>query len=104
MTVYSDTTELRKSRRPLVQNPLSVLLQNLGTGDFPEPLRLIGVRVDKLKDLIWEMAANWESLHPQESPRVDPAYRARFNRAWSEHRQIYAHVLHTRGRVESVSC
>ncbi len=67
MTAYSDTTELRKSRRPLVQNPLSVLLQNVGTGDFPEPLRLIGVRVDKLKDLIWEMAANWESLHPQES-------------------------------------
>jgi len=70
------------------------LLQNLGTGDFPEPLRLIGVRVDKLKDLIWEMAANWESLHPQESPRVDPAYRARFNGAWSVDR--YTHPFCTR--------
>jgi len=89
---------------------ISVLLQNPGTGDFPEPLRiadkwedaeivrptlarLVGVRVDKLNELIWEMAANWESLHPHESPRVDPARRARFNGAWGEHRQIYGYTL-----------
>lgn len=89
---------------------ISVLLQNPGTGDFPEPLRiadkwedaeivrptlarLVGVRVDNLNELIWEMAANWESLHPHESPRVDPAHRARFNGAWGEHRQIYGYTL-----------
>lgn len=89
---------------------ISVLLQNPGTGDFPEPLRiadqweddeivrptlarLIGVRVDKLKGLIWEMASNWESLHPHESPRVNPDHRARFSGAWSEHRQVYGYTL-----------
>lgn len=89
---------------------ISVLLQNPGTGDFPVPLRiadkweenkivrptlarLIDVHVDKLKKLIWDMAANWESLHPYESLHVDPAHRARFNGAWGEHRQIYGYTL-----------
>jgi superfamily I DNA/RNA helicase len=55
---------------------ISVLLQNPGTGGFPEPLRIadkwedanvvhpalarrIGVRVTRLENLIREMAANW---------------------------------------------
>ncbi len=87
---------------------ISVLLQNPGTGGFPEPLRiadkweednltrptlarLIKVRVNKLKDLIWEMAANWESLQSQPSPREDPQHRARFIGAWNEHRLIYGY-------------
>ncbi|MFI5092024.1 MAG: UvrD-helicase domain-containing protein [Candidatus Acidiferrales bacterium] len=89
---------------------ISVLLRNPGTGDFPQPLRIadtwedeeivrptlarrVGVRVDKLKELIWEMAAGWESLRAQESPRVDPAHRARFNGAWGEHRHVYGYTL-----------
>jgi DNA helicase-2/ATP-dependent DNA helicase PcrA len=85
---------------------ISVLLRNPGTGDFPQPLRIaddwedenivrptlarrINVRVTKLKNLIREMAANWESLRPEESPRVDRTERARFLGAWNEHRQIY---------------
>ena len=89
---------------------ISVLLQNPGTGEFPQPLRIadswedaelvrptlarrIGVRVDKLEELIREMASNWESLHLRESPRVAQEHRARFNGAWAEHRQIYGYTL-----------
>jgi DNA helicase-2/ATP-dependent DNA helicase PcrA len=89
---------------------ISVLLQNPGTGGFPEPLRIadkwedanivhptlarrIGVRVTRLENLIREMAANWESLQPEENARVDPQERARFNGAWAEHRQIYGYTL-----------
>src|SRR6266851_1094792 len=62
---------------------ISVLLRNPGTGDFPQPLRIADgweddqivrptlarradVRVTRLKNLFREMAANWESLGPQE--------------------------------------
>jgi len=89
---------------------ISVLLQNPGTGDFPEPLRiadkweehkivhptlahLINVRVDHLKNLIREMAASWEFLHQREHPGVNPAERARFMGAWDEHRRIYGYTL-----------
>jgi len=89
---------------------ISVLLRNPGTGDFPQPLRIadkweeqkivhptlahpIHVRTDHLDNLIREMAANWEFLHPREHPRVDPAERARFVGAWNEHRQIYGYTL-----------
>ena len=33
------------------------------------------------------------TLHPQESPRVNPEHRARFDGAWGEHRQIYGYTL-----------
>jgi len=89
---------------------ISVLLRNPGTGGFPEPLRIadkwedeeivhptlarrIGVRVTRLDNLVREMASNWESLRPEENPRVDPAERARFNGAWGEHRQVYGYTL-----------
>ncbi len=89
---------------------ISVLLRNPGTGDFPKPLRIaddyedanivyptlarrIGIRVTRLNDLIREMAANWESLVPEENSRVDPAHRALFNGAWGEHRQVYGYTL-----------
>ena len=89
---------------------ISVLLRNPGTGDFPQPLRIaddweddnivrptfarrIRVRKDRLENLFREMAANWESLRPEENPRVDPAERARFLGAWNEHRQVYGYTL-----------
>ncbi len=89
---------------------ISVLLRNPGTGNFPEPLRIAddwedgeivyptlarraNVHVNRLDNLIREMAANWESLQPAIHPRVDPAERARFLGAWNEHRQIYGYVL-----------
>ncbi len=89
---------------------ISVLLRNPGTGDFPQPLRIaddweddnivrptlarrIRVRKDRLDNLFREMAANWESLRPEENPRVDPAERARFLGAWNEHRQVYGYTL-----------
>jgi len=89
---------------------ISVLLQNPGAGNFPEPLRIAddwedseivhptlarraNIHVNRLGNLIREMAANWESLQPALHPRVDPAERARFLGAWNEHRQIYGYVL-----------
>jgi len=89
---------------------ISVLLRNRGAGDFPQPLRIadnweddeivrptlarrIEVRVTKLNDLIREMAANWESLCPEENPRVDAEHRARFHGAWAEHRHVYGYTL-----------
>src|SRR5215217_7206543 len=39
------------------------------------------------------MASAWESLEPEEDPRVDPAARARFLGAWDEHRRIYGYTL-----------
>ena len=89
---------------------ISVLLRNPGTGDFPQPLRIAdkwedhaivyptlagraGVGVKKLEKLVHEMAANWESLRPEENPCIDPADRARFLGAWNEHRQVYGYTL-----------
>jgi superfamily I DNA/RNA helicase len=65
---------------------ISVRLQDPGTGDFPQPLRIadkweeaeivrptlahrINVRVDHLENLIREMAENWEFLQPRLHPR-----------------------------------
>lgn len=89
---------------------ISVLLRNPGAATFPMPLRIadkwedceivratlahrMGVRVTKLDALIREMASNWESLRPEENPRVDPAHRARFQGCWAEHRQVYGYTL-----------
>lgn len=89
---------------------ISVLLQNPGTGNFPEPLRIADdwenkeiilptlsrraeVQVRKLDRLINQMAANWESLQPAVDPRGDAADRAHFLAAWGEHRHIYGYTL-----------
>jgi len=89
---------------------ISILLRNPGTGGFPEPLRIaddweddnvvrptlarrIGVRKDRLDNLFREMAANWESLRPDENPRVEAAERARFLGGWNEHREVYGYTL-----------
>jgi len=89
---------------------ISVLLRNPGTGGFPEPLRIAdpweyanlvrptlarraGVGVRELDRLVREMAAAWESLEPEEDPRVDPHTRARFLGAWDEHRRTYGYTL-----------
>jgi DNA helicase-2/ATP-dependent DNA helicase PcrA len=39
------------------------------------------------------MAANWESLNPEQNRRVDVAERARFVGGWNEHREIYGYTL-----------
>ena len=89
---------------------ISVLLRNPGVGDFPQPLRIVDeweernvvhptlarriqVSVKILKCLIREMAANWESLRPEEDPLIDPQERARFEDAWNEHRNVYGYTL-----------
>jgi len=89
---------------------ISVLLQNPGSGDFPQPLRIadtweddeivkptlarrVNVRVTKLADLIREMASNWEFLEQRLLPNVDAAHRARFLAAWHEHREVYGYTL-----------
>lgn len=89
---------------------ISVLLQNLGAGGILQPLRiaddweagtlvrpklarLVGVTVPRLKVLISEMAAGWESLEPEEDPRIDAVTRARFHGAWDEHRRVFGYTL-----------
>lgn len=89
---------------------ISILLQNPGTGNFPEPLRIAddweyknivrptlaqraGVTVKKLDLLVQEMAAKWESLVPEQDPQVNPTDRSRFLGAWNEHRWIYGYTL-----------
>ena len=87
-----------------------MLLRNPGAGDLPEPLRIaddweyanlvrptlarrVGVGVRRLDRLVREMAANWESLRPDQDPEVDSAERARFLGAWNEHRRVYGYTL-----------
>jgi DNA helicase-2/ATP-dependent DNA helicase PcrA len=89
---------------------ISVLLRNPGLGDFPRPLRMADdwesdkivektlsrrLKIPKLniRTLFRELAANWESLVPEEGPKVTPAERARFLGAWREHREIFGYTL-----------
>jgi DNA helicase-2/ATP-dependent DNA helicase PcrA len=89
---------------------ISVLMQNPGAGNLPQPLRIaddweygnvvtntLARRAEltqrKLKQLVTEMAANWESLNPEKDPGIDESTRARFLGSWNEHRQIYGYTL-----------
>lgn len=89
---------------------ISVLLQNPGAGDIPQPLRIaddwefeavirptlarrIGVSVTTIDNLVKEMAAMWESLKTSEEPKVTPQQRAKFIGGWKEHRQVYGYML-----------
>lgn len=89
---------------------ISVLLQNEGAGEFPQPLRMVDdwekdqivesslarrakVNKRRIGRLIQEMASAWESLNEQEDPNVDPEERARFLGVWNEQRAIYGYTL-----------
>lgn len=89
---------------------ISVLLQNPGTGGFPEPLRIpdmwefqkivrptlarrTGVSVVTLGKLIQEMASNWESLKNDVDAKITQAERIRFQGAWNEHRRVLGYTL-----------
>jgi len=89
---------------------ISVLLQNPGTGDFPQPLRLADdweqdqviylslarrakVNKRRIGNLVREMASAWESLREEENPKVDAKERSRFMGAWNEHRAIFGYTL-----------
>jgi DNA helicase-2/ATP-dependent DNA helicase PcrA len=89
---------------------VSVLLKNDGAGDFPQPLRMVDdwerdrivegslarrakVNKRRIRRLIGEMAAAWESLNEEEDPEVDSEERTRFLGVWTEHRTIYGYTL-----------
>lgn len=89
---------------------ISVLMQNPGSGNILIPLRIADdwetkkiieptlairsrVTVQKLRRLILEMAANWESLCPEPDPTIHPEERSRFLGAWNEHRRVYGYTL-----------
>lgn len=89
---------------------ISVLVRNPGAANLPAPLRIaddweyqtivrpqlarrVGVGVRQLDDLVREMAANWESLQPEQLPEIPAELRARFHGAWNEHRRIYGYTL-----------
>jgi DNA helicase-2/ATP-dependent DNA helicase PcrA len=89
---------------------ISTLLRNSGCASFPSPLRIpdkfeyrnlirphlarmTGVGLIKFDKLVEEMAANWESLVPDQKPGVTPEERARFVGAWTEHRRLFGYTL-----------
>jgi DNA helicase-2/ATP-dependent DNA helicase PcrA len=89
---------------------IAALLANPGLGEFPEPFRMaddwetreivrptlarrLEIAVPQVRELFAELAANWESLDPRESARVDAAVRARFMGGWRQHREIYGYSL-----------
>ena len=88
---------------------ISVLMQNPGTGGFPEPLRMAdsweqrnviaetlkcrtGYSIAQIQKLVREMAANWESLVPEEDPEIDHRVRVRFRGIWEDHRDTYGYT------------
>lgn len=89
---------------------ISILLRNPGSGGFPEPLRILdaweektvirpslakrmSVPVSRLKVLLQEMAANWESLTDERDPGITDTDRGRFRGAWKEHRTVFGYTL-----------
>ncbi len=89
---------------------ISVLMQNPGAASFPQPLRMADdwehknlvrptlarratVPVRVLDVLLRELEANWQSLRPEDDPKIEPAVRARFLGAWDEHRRVYGYTL-----------
>lgn len=89
---------------------ISVLLRNNGLGEFPRPLRMaddwereqiveetlsrrLAIPKRRIQDLFGELAANWESLVPEEAPKVTAKQRARFMGGWQEHRQVFGYTL-----------
>lgn len=89
---------------------ISALLRNPGCASFPQPLRIpddyeyntlirphlarrVKVPVKKLDKLVAEMAAKWESLNPEEHPKVTGEERARFMGAWLQDRRIFGYTL-----------
>jgi DNA helicase-2/ATP-dependent DNA helicase PcrA len=89
---------------------ISILLMNPGAGSLPQPLRMadnweydnivrpslarrVGVKVKTLDKLVTELESNWQSLRPEDDPRIDPKDRGRFLGAWNEHREIFGYTL-----------
>jgi|SRR5579872_1499945 len=89
---------------------ISVLLANPGLGEFPKPFRMaddwereelveaslgrrLHIHKNHVKKLFGELAANWESLAPEEKPEIPAAERARFTGAWREHREVLGYTL-----------
>ena len=89
---------------------LSILLLNPGAGNLPQPLRIaddweyknivqktlsrrIDVPATELKLLFRELAANWQSLNPEENPKISPEKRGKFLGGWNEHRNILGYTL-----------
>ena len=89
---------------------ISILLSNDGVGEFPRPFRMaddwetdkivkatlarrLNISRPDLEKLFKELAANWESLNPEENEEIDPAIRARFTGGWREHREILGYTL-----------
>lgn len=89
---------------------ISVLLRNPGVGGLPEPIRIAdswelktlvrpalarraGLTVDKVKKLIQEMSANWESLTDEVRVEIPAVERTRFLGAWTEHRRVLGYTL-----------
>lgn len=89
---------------------ISVLLANDGVGEFPRPFRMaddwetdkivnstlarrLGIGKRDVEKLFKELAANWESLNPEEDTGISATVRASFMGAWRENREILGYAL-----------
>lgn len=89
---------------------IAILTRNDGAAAHPIPLRLaddwersrivrptlarrarVGLRM--LDTLLKEQEANWQSLRPQDNPRIPRGTRTRYLGAWSEHRRVYGYTM-----------
>lgn len=103
-------TNTREQPSTIHSFSISALLRNPGCASFPQPLRIpddyehemlirphlarrVQVPVKKLDKLVAEMAAKWESLNPEEHPKITDEERARFMGAWLQHRRIFGYTL-----------
>ncbi len=108
----SDQTDTKVAVPPLStihSFAISVLMQNPGSGGLVYPIRIaddwekkyivhktlrrqLSISEPEVKKLFKEMAANWESLAPDEDKEIDPNVRRRFQGVWGEHREIYGYT------------
>lgn len=89
---------------------IAVLLSNGNIGDFPRPFRMaddwetdmivqttlsdrLHIRKNEVNELFKELAANWESLNPEQNPKISAQVRARFTGGWREHREVMGYSL-----------
>lgn len=104
------SADLNNKPKTIHSFAMSILMQNSGISNFPEPIRIAdsweygniirtslrdnsGFSVRRIDKLFKELAANWQSLTEPNTSTFTPAERSRFLGAWNQHRRIYGYTL-----------